>query len=108
MKPTLKQLSEIIAEANDAFFAIHDHINTIVGIMDQSLRKQGMNADAVTIDCPSTKEKLVFVLHDIKPTMVDIALGNNEGDITSSYEQPLVDITVDWIVTLMKNHFITG
>ena len=108
MKPKLKQLSEIIAEANDAFFVIHDHINTVVGIMDKSLRKQGMNADAVSIDCLSSKEKLVFVLHDIKPIMVDIALGNHEGDITSSYEYVLTDITVDWVVTLMKDHFIAN
>jgi hypothetical protein len=51
MKTTLNNLSEIVAKANDLFFNKFDTVDTIMGIMDKTLRKQGMKADAITIDC---------------------------------------------------------
>ena len=83
MNNTLKKLSEIVAEGNDVFDARHQSIDTILGIMDQALRKQGINADAVTIDCIPLNKKIVFLIHDDKPEIVDIALGNKEGNIQS-------------------------
>jgi len=106
MNSTLKKLSEIIAEANDVFEARHKTIGTILGIMDQALRKQGINADAVTVDCIPLNKKIVFLLHDDKPESVDIALGNKEGDIQFSSEYDLNALSVATIVDIMEANFL--
>ncbi len=68
MKEPLKTVSEIIAQANDEFSAKHN-IDTIVGIIDKKLRLQGMNTDAITIDCLAQDKKIVLLMHDEKPEM---------------------------------------
>jgi hypothetical protein len=106
MDSTLKKLSEMIAQANDMFDARHKNIGTILGILDQALRKQGINADAVTIDCIVLNKKIVFLMHDDKPETVDIALGNKDGDIHSSTTYDLNTLSVAMVVDIMKDNFL--
>ena len=106
MNSKLKKLSEIVARANDLFYAKFDHIDTLMGIMDKTLRAQGMKADAITIDCISRDKKIVFLLHDDKPNLVSIALGNKEGDIYSSSEYETAEISEVVIVEIMEVNFI--
>jgi len=106
MNSTLKKLSEIIAEANDVFDARYKDVDTILGIMDQALRKQGINADAVTLDCLRLNKKIVFLMHDDKPDIVDIAFGNKEGDIESSSEYDLNNISAAKIIDIMEDNFL--
>jgi hypothetical protein len=106
MNSTLKKLSETIAEANDVFDARYKDVDTMLGIMDQALRKQGINADAVTIDCLRLNKKIVFLLHDDKPDFVDIAFGNKEGDIQSSSEYDLNQISVEKVIGVMEDNFL--
>jgi hypothetical protein len=82
------------------------NIDTILGIIDQALRKQGINADAVTIDCIRLNKKIVFLIHDDKPEIVDIALGNKDGDIHSSSAHELNTLSVAVIVALMETNFL--
>jgi len=51
MKSTIKIVSEIVSRANDLFYSKFDNIDTLMGIMDKTLRNQDMKADAITIDC---------------------------------------------------------
>ena len=106
MKSTLKNLSEIVAKANDLFYSKFDNIDTIMGIMDENLRNQGMNADAITIDCIALDKRIVVLIHDHKPSLVDIALGNKDGDIYSSSEYVISEISEDVIVDIMEANFI--
>lgn len=106
MKETLSNLSEIVAKANDLFFERHKSIDTLMGIMDKTLRKQGMAADAITVDCLSIDKKIVLLLHDDKPDTVDIALGDKAGAIFSSEQQQLSEMTVERMLALMELNFI--
>ncbi len=106
MKDTLKNLSDIIARANDAFYSKNTNIDTIMGIMDKKLRKQGMQADAITLDCIALDKKIVFLLHDDKPNMVNITLGNKSGNIYSSSEYTLNQISEACIIEIMEANFI--
>jgi hypothetical protein len=106
MNRTLKKLSEIIAQANDVFDVRYKNVDTILGIMEQALRKQGINADAVTIDCISLNKKIVFLMHDEKPDIVDIALGNKEGNIESSFEYNLNTISLAQVIAIMEDNFL--
>ena len=106
MKSTLKNLSEIVAKANDVFYSRNNDIDTIMGIMDKTLRNQGMKADAITIDCLSRDKKIVILIHDDKPDIVSIALGNKNGDIDSSSEYAINEISETVIVDIMEVNFI--
>ena len=105
MKSKLQNLSEIVARANDVFYSKFDNIDTLMGIMDKTLRNQGMKADAITIDCIALDKKIVILIHDDKPDVVNIALGNKEGDIYSSSEYELVKISEAVIVGIMEANF---
>jgi len=105
MKKNLKELSEIVAQANDIFYQRHQDVDTLMGIMDKTLRKQGMNADAITIDCIAVDKKIVLVLHDSKPDVVDIALGDKAGVVHSSSEHVLTAVTINQILSMMEDYF---
>ena len=107
MNTTLKNVSETVAKANDLFVGKFDKIDTIMGIMDKTLRKQGMKADAITIDCIILNKKIVVVLHDEKPGLVDVALGNKAGDIHSSTEYKISDLTAELMLEIMEVNFAT-
>ncbi len=105
MNQRLKQFSEIVAKANDLFAAKYQNIDTLMGIMDKVLRKQGMEADAVTLDCISQNKKIVFLLHDVKPAQVEFALGNKDGDIFSSSDIDKDQLTTGYILKIMEENF---
>ena len=107
MKSELKKLSEIVARASDLFHSKFDNVDTLMGIMDKTLRNQGINADAITIDCIALDKKIVILIHDDKPDFVDIALGNKEGDIYSSSEYEITKISEAVIMGIMEVNFIS-
>jgi hypothetical protein len=96
MKAGLKSLSELVAKANDAFYAKHHKADTVMGIMDKTLRQQGMPADAVTLDC---------IAHDNKPDSVSVAIGNKAGDIHSSFDHDMATLTEATVISLLETHF---
>ncbi len=107
MKSKLQNLSELVARAGDIFESKAGAIDTLMGIMDKTLRNQGIPADAVTIDCIPLNKRIVILLHDDKPDFVSIALGNKEGDIYSSSEHELSTISETKIVEIMDVNFIS-
>jgi len=107
MNKKLQDLSERVARANDVFYSKFATVDTLMGIMDKTLRKQGMKADAITIDCIALDKKIVILLHDEKPDFVDIALGNKEGDIYSSSEYELATLSETALVEIMETNFIS-
>jgi hypothetical protein len=105
MNTVLNDFSEIVAKANDLFYSKFEKLDTLMGIMDKSLRSQGMRADAITIDCIAANKKIVFLLHDDKPDFVNVTLGNKEGDIYSSSEYELTKLSQEVILGLMETYF---
>jgi len=98
----------MVAKANDLFYSKFDNIDTLMGIMDKTLRAQGMKADAITIDCIAQDKKIVILMHDDKPEFVDIALGNKDGDIFSSSQYVLTELSVPVIVGIMEMNFTSA
>lgn len=107
MNNRLKSISEMVAKASDLFSSKFDKVDTLMGIMDKTLRNQGMKADAITIDCISQKKKIVVLIHDDKPDVVEVALGNKEGDIYSSDEYVMNELSETVIFGIMKTNFIS-
>lgn len=105
MNKALQDLSELIAEANDLFYEKNSQLDTVIGIMDKTLRAQGMAAEAISIDCIPVHKKIVFLIHDAKPDHVDVAFGNKAGDISSANTVTLATLQVTDIVTYMSDYF---
>lgn len=106
MREPLKSVSEIVAKANDIFFERHQWINTVIGIMDKTLRNQGMATDAITIDCVAQDKKMVLLLHDKTPTTINVALGNKAGEVFSSIELAIDKLSVEQVVGLLEMNFV--
>ena len=106
MNNRLKNISDMVAKASDLFSSKFDEVDTLMGIMDKKLRNQGMKADAVTIDCIPQKKKIVVLIHDDKPDVVEVALGNKAGDIYSSAEYGMNELSEIVIFGIMETHFI--
>jgi hypothetical protein len=108
MKEALHLLAEVVAKANDVFFAKHQNVDTLMGIMDKKLRQQGMQADAVTIDCITFHKKIVMLVHDNKPGVVEVALGNKAGEIFSSSQYQRNELCEATVIAIMEDNFIRG
>lgn len=106
MTQRLKDLTEIVAKAIDEFCKKPENPTPIMGITDKTLRQQGMNADAITIDSVAQDKKIVMLIHDDKPDSISIALGNKNGDIFSSTEYALADVTEEYLIKIMNDSFI--
>ena len=107
MKEDLKNLSEIVARANDLLYSKYENIDTLMGIIDQSLRNQGIKADAVTVECVTVDRKLLILIHDEKPDSVTIVSGNKAGDIYSKTEYAMSEVSESFFVDIMERNFIT-
>lgn len=107
MTPKLKVLSELVAKANDMLYDKVDDIDTLMGIMDKTLRAQGIKADAITIDCIALDKKIVLLLHDDNPDRVSVALGNKEGDIYETSEYDFAQLSEAVILEIMEANFIS-
>lgn len=107
MKEPLKSLSDVVAQANDLFYERNKTVDTLMGIMDKTLREQGMNADAITIDCVTLNKKIVMVLHDAKPNIVDVALGDKTGAIHASTEHEVNTLGIQEVLSIMESNFIS-
>jgi hypothetical protein len=105
MNTVLNNFSEIVAKANDLFYSKFEKLDTLMGIMDKSLRNKGMRADAITIDCVILNKKIVFLLHDDKPDFVNVTLGNKEGDIYASSEYELTKLSQEMVLEVMETYF---
>ncbi len=106
MKSKLINLSEMVAKANDQFSRKFDSIDILMGIMDKNLRNKGMAADAITVDCKSQDKKIVLLIHDAKPDVVEVALGNKAGDIFSSSEYACNELSETVIEEIMATNFL--
>lgn len=111
MKPKLNDFAELVAKANDKFMAAHKEIDskpfdTLMGIIDKALRNQGMMADAVTLDAVVLNKKLVFLLPDIDPDLVEVAFGNKHGDIFEKQRHSLSGLDVDAIYRIIEQYFL--
>lgn len=106
MKEALHNLADIVAKANDTFFVKHPSVDTLMGIMDKTLRKQGMQADAVTLDCITLNKKIVMLVHDNKPNVIDVALGNKAGEIFSSSQYQTNELNEARVIAIMEDNFI--
>lgn len=97
----LLSLSDIAGQAHEKIQLDFADINPVIGVM-QGMRKMGIPADVLTIDCLATKKRILIVLHDELPNMIryqftfiDQDPGDDYEAIASADMRP--DIMYGWI-----------
>jgi hypothetical protein len=99
----LEALSEHITSAHARIQQQHEDINPVVGV-NRQMRKSGIPADAMTIDCLKTNRRILIILHDEQPDIVHYQFGMREQDPgphfdTLPFEQAHEQQLYDWIVS---------
>lgn len=103
--PALLSLSEIASEAHAKIQQDFADINPVIGVM-QGMRKMGIPADVLTIDCLVTNKRILVILHDAHPgimryqnTFIDQDPSDDYVDVTAS------EVTSDTLYGWIKGYF---
>lgn len=102
MKSRFKQLSEWSAQAADSYMDNHKDISLMMGLIDQSLRKQGVQADAISIESIQLNVKILIIVHDHPDQNIEFVLGNRNGDINASNKYPFEELSQAKILNYLE------
>ena len=101
----LLDLSEIASEAHGRIQQDFADINPVIGVM-QGMRKMGIPADVMTIDCLVTKKRILVVLHDEHPGLVQYQFAFTDQDPGNEYQAlKSEDVNSDTLYNWIKDYF---
>ena len=105
----LEVLSDLVTEAHSRIQKDFEHINPIVGV-SRGMRSIGIPADALTIDCLRTGKRIILILHDQQPDVMQYQFTYKAEDpaeefMILTFKELSNQVLYDW----MKEYFtITG
>jgi len=103
----LSILCDIATEAHTRIQQEFKEINPIVGV-NQSMRKSGVPADVMTIECLRTDKRIVIVLHDQQQDIINYQFCFRNKDPEDKYEQiQFTELTTQKLFDWMKDYFQT-
>jgi hypothetical protein len=102
----LEILSDLVTEAHSRIQQDFEYINPIVGL-SRGMRTAGIPADALTIDCLRTGKRIIMILHDQQPDILQYQFSYKAEDpdeefMILSFKELNNQILYDW----MKDYFI--
>ena len=101
----LKAFSDTVTDAHTRIQADYELIDPVVGV-SRNMRKNGVPADAMTIDCLKTKKRIIIILHDHQPDLIHYQFSFTEQDPGDKFESmPFADVTDEVLYTWMKDYF---
>ena len=94
-------LSDIATDAHTRIQQDFKDIDPIVGV-NRSMRKNGVPADAMTIDCLKTGKRIILILHDQQPSIISYQFSFKNKDPGDKFEviqfnELTADKLYDWI-----------
>lgn len=103
--PALLSLSDIASQAHEKIQLNFKDINPVIGVM-QGMRKMGIPADVMTIDCLTTNKRIVVVLHDDHPDIIRYQYTFIDQDPGDNYqEKASADVVSDTIYGWIEEYF---
>lgn len=100
----LKELCNIVTEAHTRFQQDVADIDPIVGV-NQSMRKSGIPADAMTIDCLKNQKRILLILHDGQPDTLSYQYGWRNKDPGDDFtEMSFGDLSAELVLGWMKSY----
>lgn len=97
-------LCNIATEAHTRFQQEIADIDPIVGV-NQSMRKGGIPADAMTIDCLKNGKRIILILHDEHPDSISYQFSWRDKDPDDNFtDMPFDDFSADLVLEWMKSY----
>ena len=104
-KQSLEIISDLVTEAHTNIQKDFLNINPVVGV-NRGMRAVGIPADAMTIDCLKTGKRIIVVLHDDNPEIVQYQFSFKADDPGESFESLKVsELTSNIMYGWMKEYF---
>lgn len=101
----LLTFSDIASEAHAKIQQDFADINPVIGVM-QGMRKMGIPADVLTIDCLPSKKRILIVLHDEHPGLIQYQYTFSDQDPGNEYQaMKSSDVTSDTVYDWIKDYF---
>ncbi|KXS54535.1 hypothetical protein [Marinobacter persicus] len=101
----LKSLSDMASDAHARIQAAHEHINPVVEVR-QGMRKSGIPADVMTIDCLRTRRRITLILHDEQPGVLLYQFITIEDEVGDQFQQlALADMNTQRLFDWMEEYF---
>lgn len=101
----LNKLCEMATEAHTRFQQEIKAVDPIVGV-SQSMRANGVPADAMTIDCLKSGKRIIIVLHDQQPDSIHYQFSWRDKDPEENFTQiTFDDVTPVMIFDWMEGYF---
>lgn len=101
----LEVLSDRVTEAHSRIQTDFENINPVVGV-NRGMRSIGIPADAMTIDCLRTGKRIILILHDKHPDVLQYQFSYKAEDPAEEFmilkiKELSNQILYDW----MKEYF---
>ncbi|MBB5321965.1 hypothetical protein [Marinobacter oulmenensis] len=101
----LKSLSDMASEAHARIQATHQHINPVVEVR-QGMRKSGIPADVMTIDCLRTRRRITLILHDGQPGVFLYQFVTIDDEVGNDFQQkPMSEMSTQLLFDWMEDYF---
>ena len=98
-------LSDIATDAHTRIQQNFKDIDPIVGV-NRSMRKSGIPADAMTIDCLKTKKRIILILHDQQPDIIRYQFSFKDRDPDDKFEEiQFNELTADKLYGWISDYF---
>ena len=98
-------LSDIATDAHVRIQKDFKEIDPVVGV-NRSMRKSGIPADAMTIDCLKTGKRIILILHDQQPDIIRYQFAFKNKDPDDEFEEiPFNELTADKLYSWIRDYF---
>lgn len=105
LSPTLQSLADIASNTHARIQQDFANINPIIGV-NQGMRKAGIPADVMTIDCLKTNKRIIIILHDDLQGIARYQFAYRDKDPSDDFiEIQLSSITSELMYDWIQSYF---
>lgn len=98
-------LSDIATDAHTRIQQDFKNLDPIVGV-SQNMRKEGIPADLMTIDCLKTNKRIILVVHDQMPGLLNYQFSFRDKEPETAFQQmDFDDLTRGMLYDWIKDYF---
>jgi hypothetical protein len=100
------QLADIAAAAQAQIQDTFSNLDPVVNI-SRAMRKSGFPADTMTIECLTSKKRILFIYHDDQPQQLKLQYGYSDQDPGEDYITMYLDeFTQANVASWIKAYFL--
>ena len=105
LTPQLSTLSDVLTAAHANIQRDFANINPVVGI-NRQMRASGIAADVITVDCLVSNKRILLILQDAKPEVVNYLFGRRDVDPDGNYQEvALAELTAEKLYEWVRDYF---